>query len=862
MAGTRQTSHRFGSPPDPAEVETLDDLAVGLRRLRAWSGLSFRELHRRLAALRRSRGVVEIPTLTTIHRSMQPGRRRLDLELVTDIAAVLLGEADSAGPWRAACQRVMSVVTDASVVAVVDRFPERDELAGREAELADLLGPHSSVRPGAPVIVEGMAGIGKTALAAHVARALADRHRIAIRLTVDLRGSDSGRAPVEPAAMVAAVLHRLGIGGHRTHGLSLEAQTARLRHLTAGQGAVILLDDVADIDQIRPLVAGDAPYFLLATTRRRMDVPGSIRVALAELDEAAALDYFARLIGESRMAAEPDAAAAAVKLVGRLPLAIGLLGARIAAYPDWSVADHVDRLRDRHDKLQVESGIDVALTTTYAALSAELQRAIRLVGLHPGRRLDAYVTAALLDTDLATAHDRLDELAAHHLVQPTDPDGFELHDLVQVFAANQAHDQEAPTSRHSALTRLLDMYCAASAAAARCRVPASGGPAHAAGTPVPRFAGREDSASWLETHHVDLAAAADYAADNGWADQLSILSAALADYLVDTARYREAASLHRKAVQHGNPAERARAYLNLGTVYLRIARYEDADEVLDRALTGARVADDRELECRTLVLLGWVAIHLHDNETALRRAENALALADEAGVTTDLARALSLRGAAQTELGALADAAESVEAAIAAVPRGADPTMLHTCEGNLAWIRCLQGDYPAALRMLEPLLAEHRRSGEKTHAALVLNILGEVYARLGDDRQAVGSHRRAIVLAAEIGYSDCETEACNDLAGLMRSLGHPNIARGLHQRALGVAGALDIRYERARAYEGMAEIAFDAGDRSAAVAGWKRSLEDYRELGVPEADRLAQRLRDLGATADASTPPDGDRPDR
>ncbi|MGH3657299.1 MAG: hypothetical protein ACRDUA_11615, partial [Micromonosporaceae bacterium] len=92
-------------PPGPAGARTVDDLTGRLRELRAWAGVSYREVHRQVVRLRRERGVPELPAYNTVYRALQPGRSRLDVDLVTDIATLLLrarGAPERVDEWRQA----------------------------------------------------------------------------------------------------------------------------------------------------------------------------------------------------------------------------------------------------------------------------------------------------------------------------------------------------------------------------------------------------------------------------------------------------------------------------------------------------------------------------------------------------------------------------------------------------------------------------------------------------------------------------------------------------------------------------------------------------------------------------------------
>ena len=105
-----------GAPSDPHAVRTVDDVIVRLRELRAWAGLGYHEIHRRVVHLRTSRGIHDGLSYNTVYRRMQLGRSRLDVELLVDIVRVLAGE-EAAVSWRLAYQVVARRASAAGIVS-------------------------------------------------------------------------------------------------------------------------------------------------------------------------------------------------------------------------------------------------------------------------------------------------------------------------------------------------------------------------------------------------------------------------------------------------------------------------------------------------------------------------------------------------------------------------------------------------------------------------------------------------------------------------------------------------------------------------------------------------------------------------
>jgi NB-ARC domain len=450
------------NPPSPHGVRTLDELIGRLRELRSWSGLSYHEVHRRVVELRQPRGIPERLVYNTVYRCFQPGRSRLDVELVVDIARALLGDDALAAQWRAAYQVVTGTATEAKIVSVSWRLPDDPGgFIGRREELDLLLGPGA-----APVIaITGMAGVGKTQLAATAGRLLldtgrgrSDRNRGGdLRLWVNLRGHDPDRPPADPAAVLGAVLRGLGVPGDRVYHLDLPGRAARYRELLAGRRGVIVLDNAASEDQVRPLLPATPGCRVLITSRRVLTgLPGVRELRLQVFSPEEAMAVLHRAAGAARLEAEPDAATGIARLAGYLPLALGLIAARIERSPDWTLTDHLARLADHTRHRRLDGAVELALDSSYGVLPADRRRLFRLLALHPGGDLDTYAAAALTGTALAAARLAMDELVAANLLHQDVPGRYAMHDLVRLYAAARAVDDEPSSARQVAVSGLLD----------------------------------------------------------------------------------------------------------------------------------------------------------------------------------------------------------------------------------------------------------------------------------------------------------------------------------------------------------------------------------------------------------------------
>ncbi|MEV4179203.1 BTAD domain-containing putative transcriptional regulator [Nonomuraea sp. NPDC049709] len=338
---------------------------------------------------------------------------------------------------------------------------------GRQPELA-LLGQANDAAAVMITSIEGMAGVGKTALAVHAAHELAAQFPDG-NLFVDLHGYTGGMAPDNPADILAQALETLGIADESIPE-HLDDRAALYRSVLAGRRMLIVLDNAANEEQVRPLLPGEGGCRVLITSRRRLvGLDEASTVSVDVLPPADAIALFTSTAGRWRLTETPaEDVAEVVQRCGLLPLAIRLAAARLTAHPTWSVRDLLERLdRHHHGLRELHAGqrsVSAALDQSYRVLAATEQRAYRLLGLHAGADITPEAAAALLGTTIESALTLLDRLLEGHMLQESAPGRYRFHGLIRAHAAAEATAQESETDRRAALSRLLTHYrCAASA---------------------------------------------------------------------------------------------------------------------------------------------------------------------------------------------------------------------------------------------------------------------------------------------------------------------------------------------------------------------------------------------------------------
>ncbi|MEU9338183.1 BTAD domain-containing putative transcriptional regulator [Streptomyces sp. NPDC048290] len=440
----------------------------------------------------------------------------------------------TAAPARAPAPRRAPGVRPSQLPADLPTFTgRRTELGHLTALLLDEVPPPAApgTRPPgmAIAVVNGMPGVGKTALALHWA------HRVAHRfpdgtLHVDLRGYGPGGGPREPGQVLEAFLAALGVAPSAVPA-GLDARAALYRSVLADRRVLIVLDNARDIAQVQPLLPGAAGCLVLVTGRGRLSGlvarHGACPLPLGPLSATESREMLARRLGGHRVAAEPDAADTIVELCARLPLALADVAARAAHHPGFRLAHLAAELRAGHGSLDAFTGHDTGadpdtvFSWSYRTLSAEAAALLRLLAQHPGPDLGLAVAAALTGQPGPRVRPRLTELTGASLLHEPFPGRFVLHTLVRAYALERAAEQDSARERTAATFRLLDHYLHTTHHAAAFlgpRRPSVLLPPPVAGSAPLRFGDRAQAANWLRAECRTLRAVVEYAAAHGHRD--------------------------------------------------------------------------------------------------------------------------------------------------------------------------------------------------------------------------------------------------------------------------------------------------------------------------------------------------------
>lgn len=714
--------------------------------------------------------------------------------------------------------------------------------AGRSKEidyLSDL-----AAEGGATVIqaIDGMAGVGKTALAVHVSHRMAEAYPDG-RLFINLHGHTENRDPLTADEALDLLLREAGVVAESRIPGEVDGKSALWRSELAGRRVLVLLDNASSPSQIRPLLPGTRECTVLITSRRRLIGLDGVRVvSLDTLPEGEAIALFTRIAGVG--GGDPATIGEVVRMCGLLPLAISIVAARLRSRPSWTVEDLVDRLTDERTRsalLEAEdSGVAAAFSLSYQYLSPVLQRFYRVLGLHPGREIDKHSAAALAAVSSAEAERMLEELCDVHLLNAQRPGCYQFHDLVCEHAAARAAEEETATSRGNARDRLLDYYLHVSELAADQISPVRrklGPVPQRPPADVPRIGDLAEAVAWFEAEHANLVplvrlADRHSAAQHAWQiPRNCAVYLSRGGYVALTKQLLETATT--AAARPGSdPGALPTCLVNLGMVVNDLGEYRTGLEYVKRAIAHAQSVGDRDGET---ALLGYLAEGLMRTGRYREAADVAFEAAEAYRAQGNWGReaiALGLQLLSLTQLGQAEEALRAMEHGsreIATLELDRIGCILFEAVG-IAYSRA--GLHDLALDYLRRGIEATRMMNDTVYEGSRLHRLAEAERRAGLPVEALRHAMRAHHLLGENPSINDIVESQNTLGAIHLDLGRHDEALAHFTTALATAESKEVHLERARAIEGIGDALAAQGDLAAARQRWGQAAEIYDALEV------------------------------
>lgn len=681
------------------------------------------------------------------------GQGALAVEVADDARDALDQAGLPLGPrLREARRRAQRPVSVSVATAAPQQLPaDTGALTGRGQELAELLTWAESVREasaGATVIsaIDGMAGIGRTALSVHAGHRLAAQFPDG-QLFVDLHGFAQGLQPRTAMEVLGDVLRTLGVSPQQIpHDQA--ARAALYRDRLAGKRILLVLDNASSEHQVRPLLPGHPGCLVMVTSRRRLKALDEARVlSLDVLSVRDAIKLLCTISGPGRILADDPYLEEIARLCGYLPLALRIAAALLRHRPSWTLARLACKLRDARPALAGFSDGDRDLAAvfdlSYTALPDDQQRLFRCLALHPGPDIDSYAAATLLDTDPDTAESLLQHLVDHNLLTESSPGRYRMHDLIRAHAHVLA-DSDPASERDAALRRLLDYYLHTGHAAAMLLLPTRQAlvlepprPGAVVLTPTDDQAAR----AWFEVEHAALTGVIVQAAAAGLDQYVTQLPWIMTDYLAWRGHWHELERAHHDALEAarrlGDVSAQARAHGGAARAASRLGETDRAHFHLRRAMELYEGLADRNGLARIHRALGNVREVEGNLNEALEHGERAL----------ELFRALSDRAGEASAL------------------------------GQVGWYSALLGDHRQALAYCTQALAAYEGLGDKNATAGIWDTIGYAHHHLGNHPEAIAWYEKSIDVFRELGDRYYESDVLTHLGDTYQAVNEPDAAR-------------------------------------------------------------------------------------
>lgn len=645
--------------------------------------------------------------------------------------------------------------------------PAVRHFTGRTAQCAELtahIDAAGLAATGPIVAIDGMPGVGKTALAVHWAHQVANRFPDG-QLFLDLRGFDPTGTPISVGTALHAMLGALDIPDDRIP-VDTSARAALYRSVLADRRVLIVLDNASDAAQVRPLLPGGADCAVLVTSRTEMTglvaAQGAHGVRLDLLDGDEARCLLVAHLGAAAVDGDAAGAADLIEQCGRLPLAITVAAARAAIHPDFPLAALTAELRDAGRRLDAldtgdqATAVRAVFSWSYQQLTPTAAAVFRMLGSAPGPHLAVSAAASLAALTPNEAARALRELTQAHLVNEARPGRFTLHDLIRTYARELARRDDAEAARRAATGRLLDHYLYTAHAAALLIDPARQSPPlpeRPVAVVVDEPATVADAMAWLAAERATLLAAIDIAAG------------------VDF------------------PAHACRLPWELAPFFDRRGEWHDYAATQRTALTVATDLDDPNGQARALRHLGRVHYATGDRQIATEHLHEALRIYEkvgvvpaQAGVQEDLAHVLR-----QDDPAAALRHAWRAHELFRSV--GYEPGQA-TALGQIGWCHILIGDAHTGAVYIARALGLQRRLGDRYGLAIAWGGLGYANHHLLRYSAAAACYRRAIDLFVEFQDRYNEGATLNRLGDTSHAAGDPAGARDAWTRSLAILAAL------------------------------------------------------------------------
>ncbi|MBO2450851.1 tetratricopeptide repeat protein [Actinomadura barringtoniae] len=627
------------------------------------------------------------------------------------------------------------------------------------------------------IVIQGMAGVGKTALAVHWAHKIASRFPDG-QLFVDLRGH-TAEAAMDPQEALDRILRGLGVPGELVP-TTLDAKILLARTHFASRSMLLILDNAVSSDQVHSLLASGRSCTTIVTSRNRL--PGLIvkssvhTVDLDVLQPEEAHELVSGLLGVGEASAHPEAIAELSKQCAYLPLALRIAAANRRVRTNTTVAEIARELGEgdrlsalAHDDDPYTSAVRTAFDCSYRELANEEKRAFCLLGLVTGPDFGPEVVAALLERGPVATRQILRGLTLANLVQDVGTERFRLHDLMSDYARERLRSEDLAQEQSEARWRLFDWLLGTAQNAAEILGP----PRRPSASPLSLEL--DKALKWYERERHLLVATTRQAALGGFHKVTWQLADALFAFLDLRAYTQDNLEVHQYGAQ---AAELGRDHLPLATmlrhlacIYREQGRYEKAIRVGERARALSAAHKDQWSEAESMATLASIHWRCSNYEQVRRLTDGALQIRQRLGDRRGEAECLHDLARIHRRLGHCSDALRCDLEALDLRQELADRHGEARSFLNLSRVFCRMGMHVWGLQAADEALEIYTQLGAKPGQAVALCSSANILRHLNQPREAYLQAAEALEIQIQIGDSRGEVATRDNLARVHLALG-------------------------------------------------------------------------------------------
>lgn len=644
------------------------------------------------------------------------------------------------------------------------QLPPPVQLVGRTQDLAAL----DAARPARIIVITGPPGIGKTSLAVVWGHLVRKDFPDGVFFD-DLHGY-APDGPTRPAEVLGRFLRALGIAPHQVPAEPAELM-ALYRSMLADRQMLVVLDDALTAAQVVPLLPPSSMSVTIVTSRQRLAGLAARGARILQLDQLgtdAAVELLRRTLGDDRASAEPHAARDLVGHCAGVPLAVCVVGARLAARSRWRLAEMVRALEQERRRLAAlamedDMAVRPALDVSYRSLDPAAASMYRVMGLFPGSRFGSGVAAAAASVSEGEAKRLLGILTDANLLDDADGGRYRFHDLTRLHAKGMAEREETATT--TAARRMTDWYLAAVTSAGQ------------AVTPYRRDQTRRD-----QTHRdqpsrdqprdirhppAEPARFSDPGSALDWLDR----------------ELPEVIAVARFAVGHGLTTAAWQLADAMWPLFLYQGRYAERMEFDRLGLDAARAGGDRLGEAKMLNRIGLALLHIGRLDEADTRFRQARDIWEELGDRARVAGCLRRLALVAVIRSRFEDAIGYFDAALSTYRELSDARHTALTLGDLADVLTSEGRPHEAITALHEAGSLLAATDDSYNQARVLIRLGRAEEQAGELAAASGHLSHALRSMREIGSLRGQAQALMALGGLAEHTGQQEQAQRLFAQA-------------------------------------------------------------------------------